>query len=626
MENEFLPISYREIKERNWDSVDFVLVSGDAYVDHPSFGTAIIGRTLERYGYKVGILAQPNWKDKSSFEEFGRPRLGFLVGAGNMDSMVNHYTVNKKRRKKDSYSPGGQMGKRPDRATIVYCNKIREAYGDIPIIIGGIEASLRRFAHYDYWEERVRNSILTDSSADILVFGMGEKPIIEIAECLQMGMEAKYIRHVNGTCYTVTALDEVYDYIEIESAEAVKHDKIAYAKAFKKQFEEQNPFLGKPLIQKHDQAYVVQNPPSKPLSQLELDDIYEYPYQRKIHPMYEALGGIPALEEVEFSLLSVRGCYGSCSFCAITFHQGKIIQSRSHESLVEEAKKLVDSSNFKGYIHDVGGPTANFRKPSCSKQLEYGTCKNKQCLFPKPCDNLEVDHEDYIKLLRKLRNIPKIKKVFIRSGIRYDYVVADKNKEFLKELCEHHVSGLLKVAPEHVDPSVLKLMGKPKIEVFEKFSSEYEKMNKKIGKEQYLVPYLISSHPGSTLKSAIKLASYLKKIGYIPEQVQDFYPTPGTMSSAMYYTELNLNTMEKLYIPKTNEEKHMQRALLQFNRRENYELVKEALTQANRLDLIGNGPECLIKDSNQSKQVNYKKNNSYKKKYTTKKKITPKRK
>jgi len=609
MKSEFLPMCKKDMELRNWEAVDFVFVSGDAYVDHPSFGVAIIARTLERYGYKIGIIAQPDWKDNKAFGIYGRPKLGFLVAAGNMDSMVNHYTVNKKRRKKDSYSPGGEMGKRPDRATIVYCNKIREVYGDITIIIGGIEASLRRFAHYDYWEERVRNSILTDSSADLLIYGMGEKPIIEIAECLNMGMEAKYIRHINGTCYTLNDINEIYDYIEIESASEVKIDKNSYAKAFKKQYEEQNPFLGKPLVQKHDQAYLVQNPPSKPLTQLELDDVYELPYQRKAHPIYDKFGGIPALEEVEFSLLSARGCYGGCSFCAITFHQGRIIQSRSHESLVDEAKKLIESDNFKGYIHDVGGPTANFRKPSCEKQLKYGACKNKQCLFPKPCENLEVDHQDYIVLLRKLRKIPKVKKVFIRSGIRYDYVVADKNKQFLKELCEHHISGLLKVAPEHVDPQVLKLMGKPDVKVFDKFALEYEKMNKKIEKEQYLVPYLISSHPGSTLKSAIKLACYLKKIGYIPEQVQDFYPTPGTISSAMYYTELNPITMEKIYVPKTKEEKHMQRALLQFNRRENYKLVREALEKENRYDLIGNKKECLIIDRENSQSNNLKYNN-----------------
>lgn len=598
MENKFLPISMKDLKERGWDGVDFVLVSGDAYVDHPSFGPAIIGRVLERYGYKVGIVAQPDWKNESDFKRFGKPRLGFLVSAGNMDSMVNHYTVNRKKRKTDAYSPGGQMGMRPDRATIVYCNKIREIYGEIPIVIGGVEASLRRFAHYDYWEDRIRNSILIDTAADLIIYGMGEKPVVEVAECLAMGMEAKYIRHVQGTCYRIRKdqLDEVYDYVEVESLSEIKKSKEAYARAFNKQNQEQNPFIGKALIQRHGDSYIVQNPPAKPLETIELDDVYELPYQRTYHPIYEKSGGIPALKEVEFSLSSSRGCYGGCSFCAITFHQGRIVQGRSHESLEKEADKLIESPNFKGYIHDVGGPTANFRKPACKKQMTYGACKNKQCLFPEPCSNLEVDHEDYIQLLRKIRKKPKIKKVFIRSGIRYDYVVADKNKKFLKELCEHHVSGLLKVAPEHIDPKVLKLMGKPNVEVFEKFTKDYKDMNKKLGKDQYLVPYLISSHPGSTLKSAIKLACYLKSIGYIPEQVQDFYPTPGTLSAAMYYTELNPVTLEKIYVPKTKEEKHMQRALLQFNRRENYKLVRQALISENRYDLIGNGPKCLIRD------------------------------
>jgi len=590
----FLPISKEDMEARGWEQVDFVLVTGDAYVDHPSFSAAVISRVLEDAGYKVGIVAQPAWKDTRDFTRLGRPRLGFLVTAGNMDSMVNHYTVNKKRRSKDFYSPGGRVGLRPDRATIVYCNKIREAYKNIPIVIGGIEASLRRFAHYDYWSDRVRKSILVDSGADLLVYGMGEKQIVEIAQYLNDGLEVRYIRHIPGTCFLVDSLENLTDYLIIPSYKEVAQDKRKYAEAFRIQYEEQDPFRGKNLVQPHGTKYLGQNRPAPPLSREELDRIYSLPYQRDYHPIYEKDGGVPALEEVKFSITHCRGCYGSCSFCALTFHQGRIVQSRSEESIIREATELTNLADFKGYIHDVGGPTANFRDPACAKQLRSGACKDKQCLFPQLCKKLTVDHSEYLGILRKLRNLPKVKKVFVRSGLRYDYLMAEKDGKLLREFFEHHVSGQLKVAPEHVSAQVLKFMRKPSGETYEKFRKKFFQINKELNKEQYLVPYFMSSHPGSTLESAIELAEYMRDINYTPEQVQDFYPTPGTLSTTMYYTGLDPLTMEEVYVPKTRTEKALQRALLQYKDPKKYDLVYAALVKAGRTDLIGYGSKCLI--------------------------------
>lgn len=554
--------------------------------------------------------------------KLGRPRLGFLVNSGNMDSMVNHYSVSKKLRDKDMYSPGGKMGFRPDRAVIVYCNKIREAYKHIPIIIGGIEASLRRFGHYDYWSDKVRKSILIDSGADILSYGMSEKQILELADALNNGFDPKYIRHINGTCYIVDSLDEVYDdYIKIPSYKEICESKELYAKAFKIQYDEQDPFRGKVIVQKHGEKYFVQNKPETPLTREELDRVYALDYQKTYHPIYEKDGGIPAIEEVKFSIVSSRGCFGSCSFCAITFHQGRAVQSRSQESIIDEAKYITTLPDFKGYIHDVGGPTANFRKPACKKQVTkgLGACKNKQCLHPKPCKNLEVDHSEYLELLRKVRKLPKIKKVFVRSGIRYDYVMADKDNKFMKELIEHHVSGQLKVAPEHISEEVLQHMQKPAGDTYDRFRQKFFDINKKLGKKQYIIPYLMSSHPGSTLNSAIELAEYLRDTNYQPEQVQDFYPTPGTLSTTMFYTGLDPLTMKPMYIPKSKTEKAMQRALLQYKAPRNYDLVYKALVEAGREDLIGYGPRCLIKPrenrnfSNKSNKVNFNKGNIIKK-------------
>ncbi|MGL5152518.1 MAG: YgiQ family radical SAM protein [Clostridium sp.] len=604
--NKFLPISRRDMEERGWDQCDFIIVTGDAYIDHHSFGTAIISRVLESAGYKVGIIPQPDWHNLDDFKKLGRPRLGFLVNAGNMDSMVNHYTVSKRLREKDLYTPGGVMGKRPDRATIVYCNKIREAFKNVNIVIGGVEASLRRFAHYDYWGDNVRNSMLIDSGADLLVYGMSEKQIVEVANALNDGFDAKYIRHINGTCYVVESLDEVYeDYIMLPSAKEVSEDKIKYCEAFKIQYEEQDPVRGSMLVQPHGQRYVVVNKPEMPLTREELDEVYALPYTKTYHPIYEKDGGIAAIEEVKFSVVSSRGCFGNCSFCAITFHQGRAVQSRSEESILDEVKEITELKDFKGYIHDVGGPTANFRKPACNHQLTIGACKKKQCLSPRPCKNLEVDHSEFLSLLRKIRKIPKVKKAFVRSGLRYDYIMADKNDKFFKELVEHHVSGQLKVAPEHVSENVLKYMGKPAGRTYEQFREKYFKINKQLGKEQYLIPYLMSSHPGSTLHDAIELAEYLRDIKYQPEQVQDFYPTPGTHSTAMYYTGLDPLTMEPVYIPKSKEEKAMQRALLQFRNPKHYNLVYDALMKANREDLIGSGPNCLIRPRGQGHSVGY---------------------
>ena len=596
MKGNFLPITREEMKERGWDQVDFVYVSGDAYVDHPSFGHAIITRLLESRGYRVGIIAQPDWRKPESVQVFGEPRLGFLVSAGNMDSMVNHYSVSKKRRKTDAYTPGGEMGKRPDYACVVYGNLIRQTYKKTPIILGGIEASLRRMAHYDYWSDKLKRSVLLDSGADVISYGMGEHSIIELAEALDAGIPVEDITYIAGTVVKAKSLDSIYDAEILPSFEDLKADKMNYARSFYTQYLNTDAFNGKRLVEPYSEhLYVVQNPPTTPLTQMEMDDVYSLPYQRTYHPSYEAKGGVPAIKEIKFSLISNRGCFGGCSFCALTFHQGRIVQVRSHESLIEEAKEITKDKDFKGYIHDVGGPTANFRHPSCKKQMEHGVCKTRQCLFPSPCKNLDADHRDYVSLLRKLRDIPKVKKVFIRSGIRFDYLLADKKQEFLRELCEYHVSGQLKVAPEHVAGPVLSLMGKPEHKVYEEFTRQFYKMNEKIGKEQYLVPYLMSSHPGSTLKEAVELAEYCRDLGYMPEQVQDFYPTPSTLSTCMYYTGVDPRTMQKVYVPKSPHEKAMQRALIQYRNPELYDLVIEALHKAGRSDLIGFGPKCLVR-------------------------------
>ena len=610
MRTDFLPINKADMKARGWDYVDFTYVIGDAYVDHSSFGPAIISRVLESHGYRVGIISQPDWKNDASIAEFGRPRLGFLVSAGNMDSMVNHYTVSKKRRQSDAYTPGGVVGKRPDYATIVYCNLIKRAYKDVPIIIGGIEASLRRMGHYDYWSGKVKHSILIDSQADLLLYGMGERAIVEVADALNSGIDVSDITFVNGSVYKHKSDEEVYDALYLPDFNEISTDKEAYAKSFYTQYCNTDPFSGKRLVEKYkDKLYVVQNPPAMPLTELEMDDVYSLPYVGEAHPSYEKLGGVPATKEIKFSLTSNRGCFGGCSFCALTFHQGRIVQTRSHKSLIDEAVKMTQDKEFKGYIHDVGGPTANFRKPACEKQLTKGVCTGKQCLFPTPCKNMKADHSDYIALLRKLRVLPKVKKVFIRSGIRFDYALADKNDTFIKELCEHHISGQLRVAPEHVSDRVLELMGKPKNAVYREFVRKFETINKKTGKEQFIVPYLMSSHPGSTLEDAVMLAESLRDMGYMPEQVQDFYPTPSTISTCMYYTGIDPRTGRKVYVATNPHEKAMQRALIQYKDPKNYELVKEALIKTGRQDLIGFDKKCLIpprlirKNDNKSKNT-----------------------
>ena len=592
----FLPVNREDMLERGWTQPDFVYVMGDAYVDHSSFGPAIISRVLEAHGYKVAMLPQPDWNDPSSVMEFGEPRLGFLVSGGNMDSMVNHYTVAKHHRKTDSYTPGGVMGKRPDRAVTVYCNLIRKSYKHTPIIIGGIEASLRRLAHYDYWSDRVRRSVLLDSGADLLSYGMGEHSIVEIADALNSGLEVKDITWISGTVYKTRYEDEIYDAIRLPDYEEITADKRKYAESFAIQYRNTDPIIAKRIYECYDGAmFVVQNPPAAPLSQMEMDDVYALPFMRAWHPMYDAAGGIPAFGEIKESITQARGCFGECNFCALTMHQGRIVQCRSHESVLEEAKEITQDKEFKGYIFDVGGPTAEFRGPSCDKQLTKGTCVGRKCLWPEPCKNLKVDHSDYVKLLREVRSLPGVKKVFIRSGFRFDYLMADPNKEFLREICQYHVSGQMRVAPEHVSDGVLKEMGKPKVDVYNSFVKEFEKINRELGLKQYIVPYLMSSHPGSTLKDAIKLAEYIRDMGYIPEQVQDFYPTPGTVSTTMYYTGLNPLTMEKVYVPRNPHEKAMQRALIQYRNPENYELVKEALLREHREDLIGFDPSCLIR-------------------------------
>ena len=592
---EFLPITKQEMLERGIAQPDFVYVIGDAYVDHPSFGHAIISRILENHGYSVVIISQPDWRSPKSIDVFGRPRLGFLVSSGNMDSMVNHYSVTRHRRKTDSFTPGGIMGKRPDYATVVYCNLIRQTYKDVPILIGGIEASLRRLAHYDYWSDAMKRSILLDSQADLLMYGMGERSIVEIADALNAGMDVKDITYIDGTVFKCRELDESLPTIILPGYEELQKNKRTYAESFKIQYGNCDPFTAKRLAEPYGKEYVVQNPPQKPLTMEEMDAVYDLPYCRAYHPSYEKLGGVPAIEEVKFSLVSNRGCFGACSFCALTFHQGRIVQVRSHESILAEAEKMVKDPDFKGYIHDVGGPTANFRHPACEKQMTKGACGGRQCLYPTPCKNMNADHSDYVALLRKLRKIPGVKKVFVRSGIRFDYLLADSKDTFFRELVQYHISGQLKVAPEHVSDAVLCRMGKPRNAVYNRFVDKYFALNKQYNMNQFLVPYLMSSHPGSTMKEAVELAEYIRDMGYNPEQVQDFYPTPSTLSTVMYYTGLDPRTMEKVYVPTDPHEKAMQRALIQYRNPKNYYLVKEALIAAHREDLIGSGPKCLIR-------------------------------
>lgn len=603
--NGFLPISKEEMDERGIAQLDFVYITGDAYVDHPSFGTAIISRVLESHGYTVGVIAQPDWKDEKSVTVLGRPRLAFLVSAGNMDSMVNHYFVSKKRRPNDAYTPGGEAGKRPDHAVAVYGNLIRRSYKDVPVIIGGVEASLRRLAHYDYWTDSLKRSVLLDSQADLISYGMGERSMVEIADALNSGIAVRDITFIAGTVYKTKDISGIYNSLLLPSYEEMKERPEAYAESFAQQYKNTDPFHGKYLIEPYPNGvYVVQNPPARSLTTEEMDAVYDLPYQRTYHPSYEGKGGVPAIAEIRFSLISNRGCFGGCNFCALTFHQGRTVQVRSHASLVKEAKRMTKEPGFKGYIHDVGGPTANFRHPSCEKQMSMGVCRDRQCLFPKPCKNLMVDHSDYLDLLRKLRAIPGVKKVFIRSGIRFDYLMADADDSFFRELVEHHVSGQLKVAPEHISDNVLSKMGKPSNDVYEKFVRKYDKLNEQAGKKQFLVPYLMSSHPGSTLKDAIKLAEYLRDLGYMPEQVQDFYPTPSTVSTVMYYTGIDPVSGEKVYVCRNPHEKAMQRALIQYRNPKNYDLVREALVKAGREDLIGFDKKCLIRPRSGEKTGN----------------------
>lgn len=579
--------------ERGWEELDFIFVSGDAYVDHPSFGPAILCRLLEKHGYRVGILPQPDWHSAGAFQRLGKPRLAFLVSAGNMDSLLNKFTAAKKQRRQDAYSPGGKPGCRPERATIVYCNRIREAYPDVPVIIGGIEASLRRFAHYDYWTDAVRRSILVDSMADLLIYGMGERALLEVAAELHQGVPVGNVQDVQGTCYRVPDFDYVYDYLKLPSFEEVRSDKEAFAEAFRQSYLEQDALRGRRLAQQNGEYCVVANPPARPLSEEEMDEIYDLPYERTWHPIYDAAGGVPAIREVRFSLVSQRGCFGGCNFCAIISHEGRIIQRRSHASILREAQLLTTLPDFKGYIHDVGGPTANFRRPSCDAQLKRGTCRGKPCLSPEPCKHLMADHSDYIALLRKLRALPGIKKVFVRSGIRFDYLLLAKDA-FLEELCRHHVSGQLKIAPEHVTDRVTRLMGKSGKAVYLEFVRRFTRINQRLGKKQYLVPYFMSSHPGATLEDAIELAEFIRELGYRPEQVQDFIPTPGTLSTCMYYTGIHPMTGEKIYTAKSYEEKQMQRALLQYWNPKHHGIVRKALRLAGREELIGYGRQCLV--------------------------------
>lgn len=602
----FLPITPQEMKQKGWEQPDFIYITGDAYIDHPSFGPAIITRVLENFGYKCVIVSQPDMSSDKDFKKFGKPRLAFLVSSGNIDSMVNHYSVSKKRRSKDFYTPGGVMGKRPDRAVIKYCLKLRYLFPDSAIITGGIESSLRRLAHYDYWDDKVRKSILIDSKADLVLYGMGEKTIVEVADALDSGINVKDITYIRNSVYKTKSLDSVaFDYLMMPSFEETSTDKMKYVESFRMQYANTDAFRGKALVEEYTEGFVVQNPPEFPLSQSEMDAVYSLPYMRETHPSIEAQGHVPAIEEVKFSIISNRGCFGGCHFCALTMHQGRIIQSRSKESIVEEAKTITEMKDFKGYIHDIGGPTANFYHPSCKDQLKRGVCPNKDCLGFNPCKKLEASHDDYLDILREVRKLPKVKKVFVRSGLRYDYIMYDKNKEFFEELVKHHISGQLKVAPEHIDDRVLIRMGKPSRELYDEFVKEYKELNRKLNKEQYLVPYLMSSHPGSTLDCAINLALYLKKNNQRPEQVQDFYPTPGTASTCMFYTGIDPFTMEKVYVPKNPHEKKLQRALLQYHLPENYYLVKEALEKANRKDLIGFGNNCLIKPRTENNTIRY---------------------
>ena len=595
----FLPINKKEVEALGWDTPDFVYVTGDAYVDHPSFGVSIISRVLEAAGFRVAILSQPDYKSCDAFREFGRPRLGFLVTAGNIDSMVAHYTVSKKKRTYDYYSAGGKMGARPDRATIVYCNRIREAYGDVPIIIGGLEASLRRFAHYDYWSDKIRRSILVDSGADILTYGMGEKILLRIAELLDKGVPVKKIRDVRGTVYMCLPEDKIhYEVAATFDYNELKTDDRKYAEAFGIQYKNQDSISGRAIVENYDGKLLVQNPPMPPLEREELDRVYALPYMRTYHPSYEALGGVPAIEEVRFSITHNRGCFGACNFCALAFHQGRTVRSRSRESVLAEAEKITKLDGFKGYIHDVGGPTANFRYPACEKQLRDGVCTTRKCLAPTPCKNIKADHREYMDIISDIEKIPKIKKVFIRSGIRFDYLMLDKDESFFKKLVRDNVSGQLKVAPEHCSSAVLACMGKPNFEVYQGFRKRFFELTKSMGKEQYLVPYLMSSHPGSTLKDALELALCLKRDGYSPEQVQDFYPTPGTASTVMFKTGIDPLTMKKVYVATDYHEKQLQRALLQYNRPQNADLVREALTKLGREDLIGYTKECLVRPAN----------------------------
>ena len=589
----FLPINKKDMKKRNWDILDFIIVSGDAYVDHPSFGTAIISRLLERYGYKVGIISQPDWNNLDEFKKLGKPKLAFLITSGNIDSMVNHYTVFKKRRKKDSYSPNDMSGLRPDRAVIVYGNKVRQAYKNVPIIIGGIESSLRRFAHYDYWSNTIRRSILLDSAADLLVYGMGEKAIISIAESLESKIPIEEITYIDGTVFKIKKLDRLYKYKTLPTFQEIKESKARYAESFMIQHKNTDSISGKILVEDYGDQYIVANKPSAPLSELDMDDIYDLDYNRTSHPIYEKDGGISALEEVQFSITANRGCYGNCSFCALAFHQGRVMQKRSKESIIKEAEIISKLDLFKGYITDVGGPTANFRERACDKQKKYGVCVDKECINPK-CSNLKVTHKEYLDILKEIRKLKGVKKVFVRSGIRYDYLMYEDNDEFFRELCQYHISGQLRTAPEHVSERVLQLMNKPSIELYKEFEDKFYKINKEIKKDQYAVPYFISSHPGSTIKDAIELAEFIRDLGYIPEQVQDFYPTPGTLSTCMYYTGLDPRTMKKIHIPNSFHEKRLQRALLQYNKAYNYKYVKEALLSEGRYDLIGKSKDALI--------------------------------
>lgn len=591
---DFLPICQDDMKKRGWDSVDFAIITGDAYVDHPSFCTAIVSRVLEAEGWKVGIIPQPDWKKPESVKALGRPNIAFLVNAGNMDSMVANFSSKTKRRSRDQFTPGAVAGKRPDRAVIVYTSLAKAAYKGIPVVIGGIEASLRRLAHYDYWSDTLRRSVLLDSKADLLIYGMGERPLWDISKALKQGASIKDLKNIRGTVVKSSSLPDG-DFITLPSYEEMLSDKKRFAQSFAVQYKNTDPFSGRMMAEKTGTQYVIQNPPAQILTMEEMDKVYALPYMGAYHPAYEAQGGVPAIKEVEFSLISARGCFGSCNFCALTFHQGRIIQARSRQSIIDEAVRLTQKPGFKGYINDVGGPTANFRQPACKKQLKSGACPERRCLFPKPCPNLEVSHADYLELLRKLRSLPGVKKVFIKSGIRFDYLISDPDPTFFQELCQHHISGQLKIAPEHICARVLDLMGKPRPEVYKKFEAMFKEENQRIGKKQYLIPYLISSHPGSDLKAAIELAEYLHQEGFIPDQVQDFYPTPGTVSTCMYYTGYNPLTMEKVYVPKSEEEKSLQRALLHFHKPENREKVRKALIKAGRTDLIGKGPKALIR-------------------------------